>query len=791
MAQGDTAHTKYPQHDTRTPVEVWDETAQEVPLIRPNFLKLLVIQSLLLGIFVSVLAYFFIKLCIQPNRLFSYYLLYALFLIILLYINDNNELFLWVSGQVAYISSVSLEIELLSGAGMVIFYLLFCREIFLSEQESPGIRKLLLYLVLGFVFDLVLAFVLSVNPNEGDFPWLTGLTHLRTLFFYGATVVFFYVVFASLQSKNKFILFQGWTSIFLIIGGAVFAALDHFPSWIANPQQPYWFFEVMCIIQIFLFAFFLTYRGKQLEEERQELQSLAHAKSRFFANISHEFQTPLTLILGPVSDVLKKADTSISVKNQLKLVFNNAQRLVRLIDQMLDLSKLDVGVLPINRQWGDFSLFCQGILDGLGPLADQKGLRMVFESHPATIQIPFDRDHMEKIIQNLLTNAIKFSAEKGMINLSITYQSHPGELCVVVKDEGKGIPLAFQRRIFDRFFQVNAPGFTREFPGAGIGLALTKELVELNGGTIELESKPAHGSTFTIIVPVSEDLPLENLPPKPGSILSQTQTSPHALDPPQTQPIPWVLLIEDNPEMGEYLTGILASTFRLIHATDGQAGVALAIQHIPDIIITDVMMPLKDGFQVTQELKSHELTGHIPIVILTGKSSHESKLKGLEVDAEVYLTKPFDAAELVARIQGLLRNRLRVQAYYSKNLSLMFNPSEGRQLSHKEAFLQKVLRCIQDNLDNEQFSVEDLSSSLAIDRTQVFRKLKALTGKSPIQVIRAYRLQHAHRLLEAKTGTVAEISFQVGFSDPSYFGKCFKAEFGYSPGKVGFSQTDS
>jgi signal transduction histidine kinase/DNA-binding response OmpR family regulator len=658
----------------------------------------------------------------------------------------------------------------------------------IRNDPAHRLRKYLTLLAYLFTADLCLALIQvavwgfdSLSYEHHEHPVLAFVSMFRATFFWTAMVFIFGVLMYYLLLKDRFLRLLAGSSLFFAVGGLVFALLDYDIYLFSDAGNNYYFFQITSIFQLLTFALLLSYRTRKTEWEKIELETIDAAKSRFFANVSHEFRTPLTLILGPVSDLLKNK-FSPKEHQLLGLIQKNGRRLMRLVNQILDLAKLDSGAMEWNARPGEFVCFTQKITQSFSSFAENRNVRLSFEAHPGELWTVFDADHFEKIIYNLLSNAIKYTPEGGQVSLLLHGDYTRKQVVLRVQDTGIGISEEWLPRIFDRFYQGDSADYTTDLPSTGIGLALTKELVELHGGRITMQSTLRQGSTFTVTFPLQEVEPVQaSTPDDPIALAGETAQvfAPDWEQPDDHDSKPQVLVIEDNEDMLAYIQGRLSNKFDILPARDGKEGVEKAMAQVPDLIVTDIMMPKKDGFTVTQELKEHFTTSHIPIIILTGKSTKESRLYGLEIDADEYLTKPFEAAELEVRIRNLLRNRRRLQAYYSKNF--LTRPGDQKATSREEVFLQKVTGLIAENLGNEAFTVEALGQALFIDRTQLYRKLHALTGKSPSRFIRSYRLLRAREFLHADSGTVAEIAFEVGFSSTSYFNRAFKEEFGMTP----------
>lgn len=534
----------------------------------------------------------------------------------------------------------------------------------------------------------------------------------------------------------------------------------------------------------------------QLERaEAEKLRSLDQLKSTFFANISHEFRTPLTLILGPVQQALGKitqplepnSPEEVTFKTRyLQLIERSAQRLLSLVNQLLDLSRIDGGQIQVHLRKGKLLPLLRALVYSFESLAERQ--QIVYEiTFPEELpEAVFDRDKWEKILVNLLSNAFKFTPEGGRV----AFQAEVREegLQMSVSDSGLGIETENLDRIFDRFYQVEGT----EARGTGIGLALVQELVTMLDGRIEVDSEVGKGTTFTVLLPFLPEhfsqLDTEAFAEEFDASVSfvpqsiSTATTSGAVTGGMDDEIPSILIVEDNADLRSYIAEQLGSSYHIITAENGRIGLDLAIEHTPDLIVSDVMMPKMDGFELCETLKSDERTSHIPVILLTAKAGQDHKLAGLETGADEYLTKPFDGRELQLRVQNLIRQRAQLRERYRR--TVLLQPSDVAITSADEQFLLKVQAAIEANIDNEQFSVEDLAAAVAFSRSQLHRKLKALTDQSPTVIIRDFRLQRAKSLLEQGAGSVSEIALAVGFGNLSYFSKSFKTAFGVLPSEV-------
>lgn len=740
-----------------------------------------IIESIFLGLCLAVLFYNFTKYILNADKAILFYSLFMLSLVSLAYFSPSSALFNQVLLKFDFIKKSARAIEILSGAGMVIFFLMLCAHVAQENDWRPDIQKIIYLLCYCFIIDLLLSFwQFTVESDLGESSLFLIVSYLRTIFIYSAIVFMLFIITIYLRSKKTTIRYLGISALFFSIGGLILSLLDHFPTIINNSKANYNFFLMMCFFQMVVFAYFLNYREYLIEKEKQRLQSLNTFKSRFFTAISHEFRTPLTLISGPASDLLKSTGNSVNL-NKVKFIHNGANKILKVINELLDLAKLDANAMPVKEGLYDLISLVKEVMFSLSNLAEFKNIQLSLKSNQTVLWLYFDHNHFEKIIYNLVTNALKYTPENGKVIIEIAVDSTRKELIINVKDTGIGIPEELLPHIFDWFYQVDSENDTSNLPSSGIGLSLVKELVTLNGGSIKVVSAPNKGSTFSISFPLNAANPLSSQPKEsPSSFIKEEVTLANndtSYNDPSQKPL--VLLVEDDQQMAAYIEESLSNAFNVLMAPDGSVGVQKAIAQVPNLIITDVMMPEKDGYTLTKELKLHKATSHIPIIILTGKKSSANKIKGYEVDADEYLTKPFDAALLLSRVNNLLRNRLRLQEYYRANLWILTQKDELS--SQDEIFLREVLGVVELNYSNESFTVEELSNALHLSRTQLYNKLKALVGVGPKRFIRSYRLQRAKQMLEQHAGTVSEIAFAVGFRDVSYFSRCFKEEFKYRP----------
>lgn len=526
----------------------------------------------------------------------------------------------------------------------------------------------------------------------------------------------------------------------------------------------------------------------QLKMEKVESDSLRHLdqiKTRFFANISHEFRTPLTLILGQVESVLS-SEISMKAKSKLHIANRNARRLLTLINQLLDISKIEAGSMQLKAEQHNIVSFLKSLFYSFESLADTKQITLKFESDLVNIPVIFEPDKMEKVFYNLFSNAFKFTPPGGTITVKAYISGSSAVMSI--KDTGAGIPANRVNKIFDRFYQLDNSS-TREHEGTGIGLALTKELIELHKGTIEVISGEGEGAEFIVMLPlgdlntrkpgteavasndVFDDINMESAEEVKDEISIKKDGNVNRGE--------IILIVEDNTDVRNYIKEQLETEFTIIDARNGEAGIAKARGIIPDLIITDIMMPKMDGYRFSSEIRKDERTSHIPIIMLTAKAGLDDKIEGLETGVDAYLTKPFSTRELKVIVRNLIQQRRELRKRFSS--ATIIKPSDVSTISTDQIFLQKTISIVEKHFDDEQFGVELLASEAGMSVSQINRKLKALIDQPAGQLIRSLRLQRAADMLKQDSGTIAEICYQVGFSDQSYFSRAFKKQFGCSP----------
>lgn len=545
-------------------------------------------------------------------------------------------------------------------------------------------------------------------------------------------------------------------------------------------------------------------KNGELKRLNEEVLELTHSRLVFFTNISHELRTPLTLIADPVEMLLEDSGIKGKSRELLKMVQRNALALQQLVSNILDFRKIQNGKMELKlyrfdivktlTMWvGDFQL-----------TAERKQIRLHLDVDDlkGSHEMIADQEKISRIVFNLLSNALKYTPAGGEIFVSL--KDEGANLRLDVKDTGKGISQDEADKIFERFFQAKGAA-----SGTGIGLALVKSFVELHHGEARVESEPGKGSDFIVVIPreqegdsqvIHNDVDIVD-----NSVNASASTGKNVVDESVLQYIddgdrsrgkvqqlvnentnrPTVLVIDDNTDIRQYERTLLQDEYIVLEAADGKEGLAVALKEVPDLVICDVMMPVMDGLELTEQLKTNTATSHIPVIMLTAKNLEEHRAEGYEHGADSYITKPFHSKVLLARIENLLRQRQLLKNLYQGSKEAEKEISEAHLEDRDRQFLKQLQAIIQKNLSDSEFGVEDMGQQIGLSRVQLYRKVKAMTGSSVVDLLRKARLAKARRLLETRSMSVSEVAYEVGFSAPSYFTKCFKEEYGMLPGDVG------
>lgn len=537
---------------------------------------------------------------------------------------------------------------------------------------------------------------------------------------------------------------------------------------------------------VFFTILFLTVRYLFIRALLKRSEDVQKMKLNFFTYVSHEIRTPLTLILGPLEHLLKTTKDAPEINKQILPIKNNADRLMRLITELMDFRKAETGHLKLLVASGNIIEFTQEIFHAFQHLADTRNIHYTFDHEQEFIELYFDKVQLEKVLFNLLSNAFKFTKDHGSIQVSI--EEWAQEVMLKVRDNGKGIPQESQQKLFSDFFQVDEQGSGHI--GSGIGLALSKSIVESHHGSIGIESTPATaaraGDTcFTLILKKgknhfknSELIDTQYHPSE-----STIYTVPVAVDTVEVETkitaAETILIVEDNPEIRQMLMGLLGNDYRINESVDGLDGWETAIELLPDLIICDVMMPVMDGLELCKRLKTDERTSHIPVILLTAKSSQIHQMDGLETGADCYITKPFNIDLLKLNIRNLLQSRATMRQKFSKEVSLQ--PQNVTVSTVEHAFMIKIVQYIEDHMSDQDFSVPELAANIGMSQPVLYKKIRAITDLSVNDFIKTIRLKKAAQLFAQKTYNVSEVSYLVGFNDPKYFSREFKKQFGHTP----------
>ncbi len=753
-----------------------------------------------LGFILMILMYNLVIFFVIKNRSFLFYSIYLMGIVLFVTYN-SGDLANWITPycfpnrpELIYYFKLSAYIALAA-------YLYFIRFFLNLEEKIPSLNMLFKGLALlaipAFLLDGFIMSQTNFSYNISDRVLVTF-----SIIFVLATLTLVHPLVKKTNYQDRFILF-GIIAMALGILLTVWARLQ-------SIEYSTFYFRLGSIIEFASFSLALGYNQLQNEKEKQkarfelvkstllqeqehrEAQRLAELdtlKSRLYTNITHEFRTPLTVIMGMAEEISGNEKAK-------ELIGRNSENLLQLINQLLDLAKAEDGKLQLQLVEKDIVDYLKYLTEAFLSAAEASGSQLTFYSEEDYLNMAFDEDKIRHIIQNLLSNAIKFTPSNGRIIVHVKQINKQEEifLQIKVKDNGIGIAKEELPYIFDRFYQADNAN-SKHIKGTGIGLSLTKELVVLMQGEIVVTSELGKGSTFIIMLPYIVDVapilssePVESI----SDAIQLTSIVPlgkgtKEADASVDKPI--LLLIEDNLDVITYIEFCLKKIYTVHTAVDGQKGIDCAFKLIPDIIISDVMMPQKNGFEVTKILKRDIRTSHIPIILLTAKVAQEDKLKGLTHGADAYLIKPFDKEELLIRLEKLIELRSRLQSYYlASNLAsndASIAPVSVSAMSDSEAnFLKKIAQFIEEHLEEPDFSIPTIAKMLRMSQIQVYRKIKALTNQTPTQFIRAVRMKHALRLLENTELNISEIAYKTGFSDPNYFSRSFQKVYGQSPSAI-------
>ena len=529
-----------------------------------------------------------------------------------------------------------------------------------------------------------------------------------------------------------------------------------------------------------------SYKLESLEKEQQA--ALHKMKLRFFTNVAHEFRTPLTLIIGPLEDLLQKGllGKDKHTRQRMGIIYNNAQRMLDLVNQLLTFRKMEEGHEPMRVEQMDLSVFLKNIFESFTDHAEMRQIQYELRGAEASLYHWLDKEKISKVLFNLLSNAFKFTPNGGEIIVELKKRNKA--VVIEVADTGPGIDPSLQEQIFQRFYEKTPGQGHSQIKGTGIGLSLSRQLVELHKGQLQLESQVGVGSKFMVVLPngkshfKEEDFRPESeveqiIIPRRGPIVLPTEITQPSEDP--STPQQTLLHVEDNPEVRAYIKSIFSDRYKVMTAIDGKEGLVKAKEIQPDIILSDVMMPQMDGFELCHELKTNLATSHIPVILLTARTTQDDRLAGLKTGADDYISKPFHPDELRLKVHNRLSQRQRIRERFGQSRS--FAPKEVAVTSADEDFLKELIELVESNIDNPEFKIEQFAQELAVSRALLFTKIKALTDYTPKNFLKSFRLKRATQLLETGKLNISEIAYQVGFKDPKYFSKVFQKEFGCTP----------
>lgn len=603
-----------------------------------------------------------------------------------------------------------------------------------------------------------------------------------------------------------------------------------------NHQKVYLLLSIIIVILLIIF-FIMVYRAMLMR--RRMAEEAANAKLVFFTNMSHEFRTPLTLIADPVEQMLGDDNLTPRQRDRLEIVSRNARVLLRLIGEILDFRKLQNGKMELMVTRFRLSEQARVWTDCFRPVAESKGIELCCRTADG-IEVVTDMYKVERICYNLLSNAIKHTRRGGTVTLTLTSDDSLGMVALSVSDTGEGIPRDKQQNIFDRFFMVNSSAAD----GTGIGLALVKAFAEMMGGRVTVESEPGHGATFTVLLPAEIEEKKEkndgrdesnekngndgkngNDESDSGAATPSSGSAPAATADPQaltsataesSDNRPQILIVDDSDDIRTYISSLLSDRYSIVSAADGSEGLRIAVERVPDLIVSDVMMPVMDGLEMCRRVKGETATSHIPVLMLTARTLEEQRAEGYDCGADAYITKPFSGKVLISRVENLLESRRRLRELFAgvygrkgkdgKNGSDRNDESNGNigtadsndifdnppadgccsgaapALNAADSrFMTRLRDFIAANISDSDLNVETISAEMNLSRVQLYRKVKAMTGATPVELIRLSRLHRAEELLRESGKTVSEVAYEVGFSSPSYFIKCYKDHFGHTP----------
>lgn len=552
------------------------------------------------------------------------------------------------------------------------------------------------------------------------------------------------------------------------------------PFWMS------WWAYLLYAIGLVVVLFVARYRMLKREREKFHLQQIENEvakneeinnmKFRFFTNVSHELRTPLTLIISPLEGMLKETTDELQ-STRLQLMYRNAQRLLHLVNQLLDFRKGEMSTHQLSLSEGDIISYVHSVCNSFLLMADKKHIQFSFFSGIDTFSMAFDADKVGKIVMNLLSNAFKFTPEGGRVTVMIEHVAGtPDMLEIKIADTGIGISDVDKEHIFERFYQADHKG-VEETTGNGIGLSLVRDFVTLHEGEVKVFDNIGTGSVFVIQFPVKHVETQVQLPPETGISIGEEEDK-EIKEETERRDFPLLLIVDDNEDFRIFMRYSLELQYRVKLAVNGNEAWEMMQEELPDLVISDVMMPQMDGNELCRLIKQDKRTAHIPVILLTARQNTEAKLEGLQTGADDYVTKPFNMTILVLRIRKLIE----LSRYHRVTQGMIDPaPSEIVITSLDEKLIEKAIKYVEDNMSRTELSVEELSRELGMSRVHLYKKLLQITGKTPIEFIRVIRLKRAAQLLRESQLHVSEVAFEVGFNNPKYFSRYFKDEFGVLP----------
>jgi len=746
------------------------------------------------SLLVALIRYF-----ISKDRAYLYYSLFVIFN--LLYFLHYYEYYGGVKVLFNYIfETLTLDIRITFLLLGYVFYNYFAIEFLKLDEVNPPLAMTVrrcAWAIIGVIVIHLIFFHAGWNPMDGDFSKYKKLHNFTIL---SAAIIGIYAIFKVYQAKSTLskILVLGATLFFFgSFFGFILTVSTNFVSPLLQ-EYPLLPTQIGFLCEVLFFSIGLAYRtflfekekdianekyiqklqeNLQLELERKDAlkyKEINDLKSRLYTNITHEFRTPLTVIMGMAEQL--EENPKINLENRLQTIQRNSGELLELVNQLLELNRLEEGSIQPKLLQGQIIQYLKYLTQSYQSFAWSKQRNLSFHSEVEDdFLMDYDGEKMQRILINLLSNAIKFTPELGQIKVVVKKDLDHNSLVIRVEDTGQGIPEEALSHIFERFYQVDNSS-TRSVQGTGIGLALVKEMTELLDGNIKCKSIVEKGTTFELSFPITNHAPFESskfeLSNTSLTASKNEQSEEESINLEDEKPI--LLIVEDNDDVAEYLKSCLSPHYQFILAKNGKIGLEEALEKIPDIIISDVMMPEMDGFELCEKLKNDHRTNHIPIILLTAKSTTKDKLEGLSKGADAYLEKPFNKEELLIRLQQLIL--LRKNILEKNNLEIKAKPTDK--------FLQKIHQIVLENIEDTDFDVSRLVAEMEMSRTQIHRKIKALTDQPTTHFVRIIRMQEAKKLFDSTSFNVSEVAYKVGYKNVTNFSTYFKAHFGVPPSQI-------